>query len=114
MPRTAYSRLWPLAILGIVGLFGQLAAVEGKGQVPGVPGGRMQPVDCYRGAPCAALAPQGCIPLPTSLPAIDFSQPDKDGWQPAPGSSGCGVRRRWLFWVVPCGPPLGGAACVPT
>jgi hypothetical protein len=73
MENSVWSRLWPLAALGIVGLFGQLMAVEGKAQVPGVPGGRPQPVHCYRGAPCAALAPQGCIPLPTSLPAIDFS-----------------------------------------
>lgn len=67
------------------------------------------PVLCYRAMPCVDPKP-GCVPVPTSVPAVS-SIPDREGWEPAPGSAGCGIRRKWVFFWEVCGPPLAGAAC---
>lgn len=58
-------------------------------------------------APTGCIAP-GCIPVPTSLPALSTGA--AGDWEV--GSRNCGGRRRWCIFVTPCGPPLAGAYCV--
>jgi len=65
----------------------------------------VQATSCF--APVGCVAP-GCIPVPTSLPAL--STTTAGDWEV--GSRNCGGRRRWCIFVTPCGPPLAGAYCV--
>ena len=73
----------------------------GAGESPG----------CYQTLPkCAAKDPK-CIPLPMSLPPIDTTAPDPNGWHYAIGTT-CGVRgwHSWKFWQG-CGEPLASSMC---
>ena len=62
---------------------------------------------CYETVPC--VAPR-CIPIPTSLQPVG-RQPDPDGWR-GPEEGSCGIRRCYIIWVCPCGPPLATEACL--
>jgi hypothetical protein len=64
------------------------------------------PQQCYRGIPCVA---NRCIPIPTSLAAVDTGTLDPNGWLTAGGH--CGVRRCWIIFWCACGPPLGTQGC---
>jgi len=63
---------------------------------------------CYKATNCDG---SGCIPIPTSLPPVG-NEEDQDGWKATPESQACGVRRAFLFFFTPCGPPLASEACI--
>ncbi len=64
--------------------------------------------NCYAGRTCAGGI--GCIPVPTSLPAVNVGTLDPNGWRHCGGA--CGVKRCRFFRYCPCGQPLACEACI--
>ena len=62
---------------------------------------------CHPRTACVAA---GCLPVATSLPAVNTAAADPDGWTTVGGA--CGVKLCFPFLVCPCGPPLASGACI--
>ncbi len=60
--------------------------------------------NCVATAACIA---SGCIPIPTTLRAVSSAPGDWEG-----GGANCGIKRRFIIFVTPCGPPLAAGYCV--
>jgi hypothetical protein len=58
----------------------------------------------------ATTGVSGCRSLPTSLACLNISTPDGRGFSGEEGSH-CGWKK-FLFIIIPCGPPLGDEACI--
>jgi hypothetical protein len=69
---------------------------------------------CYKPLPvCVDPLDTSCVPVPTSLPALNTSVcPIKGDWEPGDENGNCGTESCYLIFRCPCGPPLAGAFCV--
>lgn len=103
-------RLVALAMLVLCSFLATTSTVPAMGQVAGT-GAWSIGVSLF--GTCHTVAPCGggvkCIPIPTSLRAVDVSTSVNSGWETVGGH--CGVKRCFVFFVVPCGNPLGSATC---